>query len=185
MDEWVLLDKVDLITGVVGISSELDEQSGPRKRSHSKIKNSELPVQSKENALIALEKEHDEITKVKNIHSIVLGKYEMETWYYAPYPDDYCCDDKMFICEFCLKYMKKHKRLEEHCLVCKMRSPPGKEIYHEEGLSMYELDGKDHKIYCQNLCLLSKLFLDHKVSIKYIYTYIYIYSWSISSVKYM
>jgi len=162
MDEWVLLDKVDLITGVVGISSELDEHSGPRKRSHSKIKNSELPLESKENSLIALEKEHDEITKVKNIHSIVLGKYEMETWYYAPYPDDYCCDEKMFICEFCLKYMKKHKRLEQHSLVCKMRFPPGKEIYHEEGLSMYELDGKDHKIYCQNLCLLSKLFLDHK-----------------------
>ena len=27
---------------------------------------------------------------------------------------------------------------------------------------MYEVDGSDHKIYCQNLCLLSKLFLDHK-----------------------
>jgi histone acetyltransferase MYST1 len=86
----------------------------------------------------------------------------METWYYAPYPDDYCCDEKMYICEFCLKYMKRHKTLDDHSRVCKMRSPPGKEIYHEEGLSMYELDGKDHKIYCQNLCLLSKLFLDHK-----------------------
>lgn len=27
---------------------------------------------------------------------------------------------------------------------------------------MYEVDGKTNKIYCQNLCLLSKLFLDHK-----------------------
>jgi histone acetyltransferase MYST1 len=27
---------------------------------------------------------------------------------------------------------------------------------------MFEVDGRDHKIYCQNLCLLSKLFLDHK-----------------------
>ena len=27
---------------------------------------------------------------------------------------------------------------------------------------MFEVDGKDHKVYCQNLCLLSKLFLDHK-----------------------
>ena len=27
---------------------------------------------------------------------------------------------------------------------------------------MFEVDGKDFKIYCQNLCLLSKLFLDHK-----------------------
>ena len=38
----------------------------------------------------------------------------------------------------------------------------GKEIYREEGLSMFEVDGRDNKIYCQNLCLLSKLFLDHK-----------------------
>lgn len=27
---------------------------------------------------------------------------------------------------------------------------------------MFEVDGKKQKIYCQNLCLLSKLFLDHK-----------------------
>jgi hypothetical protein len=28
--------------------------------------------------------------------------------------------------------------------------------------SMFEVDGKKSKVYCQNLCLLSKLFLDHK-----------------------
>lgn len=27
---------------------------------------------------------------------------------------------------------------------------------------MWEVDGADHKLYCQNLCLVSKLFLDHK-----------------------
>lgn len=125
MDEWVMLDKVDLVTGVVGISSELDEH-GTKKRSHSKIRPYEAPLEeSKENTLISLEKEHDEITKVKNIHSIVLGKFEIETWYYAPYPDDYCCDDKMFICEFCLKYMKKHSTLWKHSEICKMKSPPG------------------------------------------------------------
>ena len=29
-------------------------------------------------------------------------------------------------------------------------------------MSIFEVDGKDHKLYCQNLCLLAKLFLDHK-----------------------
>ena len=38
----------------------------------------------------------------------------------------------------------------------------GVQIYAEGDLSMFEVDGKDHKVYCQNLCLLSKLFLDHK-----------------------
>lgn len=27
---------------------------------------------------------------------------------------------------------------------------------------MYEVDGAHHKLYCQSLCLLAKLFLDHK-----------------------
>jgi len=29
-------------------------------------------------------------------------------------------------------------------------------------VAVFEVDGKRHKTYCQNLCLLSKLFLDHK-----------------------
>ena len=36
---------------------------------------------------------------------------------------------------------------------------------HEEGkpgLAFWEIDGNTHKVYCQNLCLLAKLFLDHK-----------------------
>ena len=42
--------------------------------------------------------------------------------------------------------------------------PPGNEIYRnkEGSLSVYEVDGNTSKIYCQNLCLLAKLFLDHK-----------------------
>ena len=28
--------------------------------------------------------------------------------------------------------------------------------------NIFQVDGKDHKLYCQNLCLLAKLFLDHK-----------------------
>ena len=29
-------------------------------------------------------------------------------------------------------------------------------------MSVFEVDGYIHKLYCQNLCLLAKLFLDHK-----------------------
>ncbi len=43
-----------------------------------------------------------------------------------------------------------------------MRQPPGREIYRKGILSVYEVDGKDQKLYCQCLCLLAKLFLDHK-----------------------
>ena len=45
---------------------------------------------------------------------------------------------------------------------CKMRHPPGDEIYRDGTISVFEVDGRKNKIYCQNLCLLSKMFLDHK-----------------------
>lgn len=108
------------------------------------------------------EKEHEEITKVKNIQFIEFGKYEIETWYFSPYPEEFHSCTKLYICEFCLKYMKKKKTLIKHKLKCDLRHPPGREIYKHDNLSMFEVDGKDDKIYCQNLCLISKLFLDHK-----------------------
>ena len=157
MDEWVTLDRIDLRTHLAG--SDHDDH-GKFKRPKRKV--DDVSSESKEAMLSALEKEHEEITKVKNIHSIVLGRYEIETWYFSPYPEEYCGDEKMYICEFCLKYMKKQMTLLKHCDVCTMKSPPGKEIYRDGGLSMFEVDGKENKIYCQNLCLLSKLFLDHK-----------------------
>jgi histone acetyltransferase MYST4 len=45
---------------------------------------------------------------------------------------------------------------------CDVRRPPGDEIYRRGNLSVFEVDGNQSKIYCQNLCLLAKLFLDHK-----------------------
>jgi len=45
---------------------------------------------------------------------------------------------------------------------CDARRPPGDEIYRRHDLSVFEVDGNRSKIYCQNLCLLAKLFLDHK-----------------------
>ncbi len=43
-------------------------------------------------------------------------------------------------------------------------APPGREIYRNPTgqLSVFEVDGNASKIYCQNLCLIAKLFLDHK-----------------------
>ena len=43
-----------------------------------------------------------------------------------------------------------------------MRHPPGDEIYRDGAVAVFEVDGRKNKIYCQNLCLLSKMFLDHK-----------------------
>lgn len=45
---------------------------------------------------------------------------------------------------------------------CGLNHPPANEIYRKDELSVFEVDGNSSKIYCQNLCLLAKLFLDHK-----------------------
>jgi len=90
----------------------------------------------------AWEKEHEEITKVKNVNVIELGKFEIDTWYFSPYPEEFSQCDKLFICEFCLKYMKKKKTLLRHKTKCEYRHPPGNEIYRHGSLSLFEVDGK-------------------------------------------
>ncbi len=63
---------------------------------------------------------------------------------------------------YSLKYMKKKETLERHKTKCTLRHPPGDEIYRSGTISVFEVDGRKAKTYCQNLCLLAKLFLDHK-----------------------
>lgn len=93
---------------------------------------------------------------------IEFGRYEIETWYSSPYPQEYASAPKLYICEFCLKYMKTRTILKRHLMKCNWSHPPANEIYRKDTLSMFEVDGAVSKLYCQNLCLLAKLFLDHK-----------------------
>ncbi|CAL4066385.1 unnamed protein product [Meganyctiphanes norvegica] len=94
--------------------------------------------------------------------SIEFGQYDIQTWYSAPYPQEYARLSKLYLCEFCLKYMKSSSMLRRHLEKCIWRTPPGTEIYRHQSLSVFEVDGNSSKLYCQNLCLLAKLFLDHK-----------------------
>ena len=66
----------------------------------------------------------------------------------------------LHICEWCLKYFQLPETLYAHS--CKLKGPPGKDVYKTPYMRINEIDGKIDKNYCQNLCLLSKLFLDHK-----------------------
>lgn len=123
-----------------------------------------------------LEKHHQEKTKVKNVQIIELGRHEIDTWYFSPYPEPHSSCNKLFICEYTLKYFRKKKTLLRHMAKLSLRCPPGDEIYRSPPrlgefnraaytnpqISMFEVDGRKAKVYCQNLCLLSKLFLDHK-----------------------
>lgn len=69
---------------------------------------------------------------------------------------------KLYFAEYDLMFFKKREHMLRHLRKCKLQHPPGEEIYHNGNVSMFEVDGRKEKIYCQNLCYLAKLFLDHK-----------------------
>lgn len=68
----------------------------------------------------ALEKEHEQITKVKYIDRIQIGRFEIDTWYFSPYPEEYGRQSKLWICEYCLKYMRLEKSYRYHMVNVKM-----------------------------------------------------------------
>lgn len=51
------------------------------------------------------------------IKTIVFGRYELDTWYHSPYPEEYARLGRLYMCEFCLKYMKSQTILRRH-MVC-------------------------------------------------------------------
>jgi hypothetical protein len=103
---------------------------------------------------------------IVNIKAIRFGEFEITTWYQAPFPEEYSRvpDGKLWICEFCLKYMKGGFQAGRHRvslnpalplrasltaigqLKCKTRHPPGDEIYRDGKVSVFEVDGRKNKV---------------------------------------
>ncbi|NXM99275.1 KAT7 acetyltransferase, partial [Sylvia borin] len=97
-----------------------------------------------------------QITEGSNmIKTIAFGRYELDTWYHSPYPEEYARLGRLYMCEFCLKYMKSQTILRRHMV----RAGEGAQGRADLGLGRAQGSAA---IYCQNLCLLAKLFLDHK-----------------------
>ncbi len=109
------------------------------------------------------------LTEKRCPSSIQIGRYEIVTWYSSPYPQEYAgyvyrknetlhlskkkkiVDlhkllllfsnrlEKLYLCEFCLKYMKSKSVLYRHLSKCYWRHPPGTEIYRKGDLSVFEV----------------------------------------------
>ncbi|KAL8670534.1 MAG: hypothetical protein Q9168_004931 [Polycauliona sp. 1 TL-2023] len=103
-----------------------------------------------------------EISRVRNLQRVQMGQHEMEPWYFSPYPQTFTEADMVYICEFCLSYYDSLKQFQRHRAKCTLLHPPGNEIYRDDYVSFFEIDGRRQRRWCRNLCLLSKLFLDHK-----------------------
>lgn len=102
-----------------------------------------------------------ESTKIKSVEFICLGDQVTAAWYYSPLPKEFHVKI-LFICPFCLFFFVKKQELEAHSARCKVRCPPGDEIYRDDKVSMFEFDAKQHKVYTENLGYIARFFLDHK-----------------------
>lgn len=102
------------------------------------------------------------IIKTQSIEYINIRNNEVKTWYTAPYPEEFNRNRILYICEYCLKYMNSRYVFHRHMIKCRNHRPPGNEIYRDGKLSVWEVDGRENVDYCQNLCLLAKLFLNSK-----------------------
>ncbi|KAI5785593.1 acyl-CoA N-acyltransferase [Peziza echinospora] len=103
-----------------------------------------------------------EISRVRNLSAIQIGKHVVEPWYFSPYPIEFTEEETVYICEFCLSYYGSLRRFQRHRSKCTLLHPPGNEIYRDNDVSFFEIDGRRQRTWCRNLCLLSKCFLDHK-----------------------
>ncbi|KAF9939173.1 K(lysine) acetyltransferase [Mortierella alpina] len=106
---------------------------------------------------------HDEeAPQVRNVEWILYAGYDIATWYYSPFPEEYEDCQRLFICEYCLKYIRQVENFINHTKSCRRKKPPGTVVYCKGANKIYRVDGGINKLYCQNLSLLAKLFLDNK-----------------------
>lgn len=82
------------------------------------------------------------------IRMIRFATFDLDVWYQAPYPEEYSLvpDGRLWLCEYCLKYMKSRFMATRHRIKCKVRHPPGDEIYRDGNISIFEVDGRKSKV---------------------------------------
>lgn len=102
------------------------------------------------------------LAKIRNFIKVTIGNHEVEPWYFSPYPMEYTEEGELYICDFSLNYFSSKKQFQRFRSKCTLQHPPGNEIYRDDYVSFFEIDGRNQRTWCRNLCLLSKLFLDHK-----------------------
>ncbi|KAK9110613.1 hypothetical protein Sjap_018673 [Stephania japonica] len=161
LDEWVKLEQLDLDSVETDVDEKVEDKATSLKMTrHQKRKideshvevctssevndflvilsSSQILMHGHEELDAASLREHEEFTKVKNIATIELGRYEIETWYFSPFPPEYNDTMKLYFCEFCLNFMKRKEQLQRHMRKCDLKHPPGDEIYRSGTLSMFE-----------------------------------------------
>lgn len=132
------------------------------------------------------------VMKRPNIKLVTLGNYQIEPWYgNGAYFNDKGVKkelgvqadlhdkldentvsegywlDNLYVCEYCFKYTSIKYKYQAHRAACRHNKPLptiGKLVYRDDD-SPYlirKVKGYEDTLFCQNLCLFGKLFLDDK-----------------------
>jgi histone acetyltransferase MYST1 len=100
---------------------------------------------------------------MRNIDRIVCGPHEIDVWYFSPFPTRCPRLTVLHICEFCLLYFERPGQYSQHLQshgAPELRRPPGREIYRDGSIGVFEVFGAFDKMFCQCLSLIGKLFLE-------------------------
>ncbi|KAF8499008.1 acyl-CoA N-acyltransferase [Russula emetica] len=121
----------------------------------------------------------------RNFDKVNFGTWQIKTWYFSPYPltdgdgEDVIghgrtmdlfagavnrenASEILWVCDRCFKYMTDGTSWEVHMRKCTRKHPPGRKVYQRGAHTIWEVDGAKEKLYCQNLSLFGKLFIDIK-----------------------
>ena len=102
----------------------------------------------------------------RNINHVVFGQYDIVTWFYSPYPEEFVPPGtllpRLFVCPQCFKYTKdetaagghqvkgtSHRTifLQSQALCKKQKEYPGRLVYTKKDIHIYQLDGRDDKVH--------------------------------------
>ncbi|KAI7216889.1 hypothetical protein KC333_g4593 [Hortaea werneckii] len=113
-----------------------------------------------------------------SVANLFLGNLHIKPWYPSFYPEDLVGGrkaERLYVCQWCFRYTPEIMKYSAHCKVCQLKEDPapGRVVYEKGDYIIHELDGEEHKLYAQNLSLLSKLFLDTKSVFFDVSTFLY------------
>ncbi|KAK6454691.1 acyl-CoA N-acyltransferase [Scheffersomyces xylosifermentans] len=95
------------------------------------------------------------------------GTIEPEDANGSPLDNDSFWLDELYVCDYCFKYTTNAHEISQHRAACVYNTPKpiiGRLLYRDDN-SPYlirEVRGFKNSLFCQNLCLFGKLFLDDK-----------------------
>ncbi|KAG9243628.1 histone acetyltransferase [Calycina marina] len=118
----------------------------------------------------------DKLAHERNVKEVALGDLLFDTWYPSWFPDEVIPDKQrgkgivqttMYVCKWCFAYHRDPEIWAQHYSNCPRATsgPPGTHIYHHgssDTLSIWEVEGEVEHVFCQNLSLFAKFFLDNK-----------------------